>query len=413
MSNLITRVTNILRTPKTEWPVIAAEPATIGGIYTSYVLVLAAIGPVCSVIKGSLFGIGLGPLGTFRVGLSAGITTAVLSYALALLSIYVLALIINALAPTFGAQKDNVQAFKTAAYAATAGWIAGFGQLIPWLGLLISIAGAVYCFYLLYLGLPHTMKAPADRAVGYTVVVVVVAIVLFWIVGLVTAGVIGSSAALMGRTATPADSGSFDADSPLGKLDAWSKQMEAAGKKMENAQKSGDAKDQSAALGAVMSAALGGRNTEALSPERLKGFVPDTLGGLPRTSVSAERNGMMGVQIGEAKASYRGDDRGLNLEITDTGGVAGLMAFAGWANVEKDAETDHGYERTRKEDGRFVHEEWNRNDNSGKYSIILGDRYVVQVEGEAASMDALKSAVAEVDLAGLEALRNEGVKKQE
>ncbi|HEV7633155.1 MAG TPA: Yip1 family protein [Steroidobacteraceae bacterium] len=411
MSNLITRVTNILKTPKSEWPVIAAEPATIGGIYTNYVLVLAAIGPVCSLIKTSLFGVGLGPLGTYRVGLSSGITTAVLSYALSLLSIYILSLIINALAPSFGGQKDSVQSFKAAAYAATAAWVAGFGQLIPWLGLLITIAGAVYCFYLLFLGLPYTMKAPADRAVGYTVVIVVVAIVLSWVVGLLTAGVMGSGAALLGRTPA-ADSGRFDADSPLGKLDAWSKKMEEAGKKMEDAQKSGNSADQTAALGAVMSAALGGRNTEALSPERLKGFVPATLDGLPRTRVSAERNGMMGVQVGEAKATYGEGDRSIDLEITDTGGVAGMMAFAGWANIEKESETANGYERTRKVDGRFVHEQWDRSNNSGQYSVVLGDRFVVKVEGEAANIDALKSALGELDLAALEALRNEGVKAQ-
>ena len=40
--------------------------------------------------------------------------------------------------------------------------------------------------YLLYLGLPVLMKAPAEKALGYTAVVIIAAIVLFLIVGLET-----------------------------------------------------------------------------------------------------------------------------------------------------------------------------------------------------------------------------------
>ena len=50
-SRLLARVKSILLTPKTEWPVIAAEPATTVGIYTSYVLLLAALGAICQFLK--------------------------------------------------------------------------------------------------------------------------------------------------------------------------------------------------------------------------------------------------------------------------------------------------------------------------------------------------------------------------
>lgn len=43
-----------------------------------------------------------------------------LSYVLALAGVYVIALIVNALTPTFGGQKDRTQALKTVAYAYTA-----------------------------------------------------------------------------------------------------------------------------------------------------------------------------------------------------------------------------------------------------------------------------------------------------
>lgn len=38
-NKLIARVKAILFTPKTEWPVIAGEPATIADLYKNYILI--------------------------------------------------------------------------------------------------------------------------------------------------------------------------------------------------------------------------------------------------------------------------------------------------------------------------------------------------------------------------------------
>jgi hypothetical protein len=162
----------------------------------------------------------------------------------------------------------------------------------------------------------------------------------------------------------------------------------------------------------MMGAVFGGSGAaEALAPDRLKAFVPQTLGGLPRTELSVERNGALGIQVATANGEFSdGSGRNLRLEITDSGGASGLMALAGWATLEQERETSSGYERTRKENGRMVHEEWNRDGGSGEYGVVLGERFLVKVAGNASSVDDLKSAVAGLDLAGLEALRNEGVK---
>jgi hypothetical protein len=354
-------------------------------------------------------------LGTYRAGFSAAVGSMLMTYVLSLVAVYAVALIIDALAPTFAGQKDRVQALKTVAYAYTAAWVAGFGALVPWIGLLVMIAGGVYSVYLLYLGLPQTMKSPPDRAAGYTAVTVVVVIVLSWIVGLVTAGIMGSvmlASAGGGSDISTSSSGGFDKGSPLGKLEAWSKKVEAAGKQMESAQKSGDGKATGEAMGNMLGAVLGGDATEALAPDRLKAFVPATLNGLPRTEVSAERNAAMGIQVASAHGNYSdGSGRSLRLEITDAGGASGFMAMAGWADVESTTERADGYERTRSEDGRMVHEQWHRGDGggSGEYGTTLADRFVVKVSGDAQSIDELKSALGSVNLAGLEALKNEGV----
>lgn len=184
-TSLVERVKNILMTPKTEWPRIDSEPATIGGIYTSYVLILAAIPPVCMLIGMLVFGL---PFISFPMEYL--IAQAVITYVLSLVGVYLMALIIDALAPTFGGTKDMVKAFKVAAYCSTAAWVVGVVYLVPLLSIL-AILG-LYSFYLLYLGLPVLMKTPADKAMVYTIAVVVAAIVIYLVIGMITSRVLVS-----------------------------------------------------------------------------------------------------------------------------------------------------------------------------------------------------------------------------
>ncbi len=177
--------------PKETWPVIAAEPATTQSIYVPYVVALAAIGPVAGLIGGQLVGVSV--LGvTWHPPIGVALTSAILSYGLTLATVFILALVIDGLAPNFGGQKKQIQALKVAAYSGTAAWVGGIFGLIPMLGL-IGLLFALYGLYILYLGLPVLMKVPQDKALGYTVVVVIVAIVLFLIVGAVVASITAPS----------------------------------------------------------------------------------------------------------------------------------------------------------------------------------------------------------------------------
>ncbi len=181
--NLMDRVKRILLSPRTEWQVIDTEPTTPGQLYTGYIMPLAAIGPIAQIIGYSVFGISVPFVGTYRVPIGSAITSALVSYVLVLVATYVLALIIDALAPKFNGQRSQIQALKVAAYSSTASWVAGIFLLIP--GLRILTILGLYSLYLLYLGLPVLMKTPPEKAVTYTVVVVLAAIILFMLTGIV------------------------------------------------------------------------------------------------------------------------------------------------------------------------------------------------------------------------------------
>lgn len=181
--NLTERVKNIIMQPAEEWRVIEKERTSVGDLYTSYIMPLAAIGPVASIIGLSLVGFQIPMGGTYRVSLATSIGHAVVMYVMSLAGVYVLALVIDALAPTFNGTKSSIQALKVAAYSSTAGWLVGIFNLVPALAFL-QILG-LYSLYLLYLGLPVLMKVPQEKTLGYTAVVIGAAIVIFAIIGAV------------------------------------------------------------------------------------------------------------------------------------------------------------------------------------------------------------------------------------
>ncbi|MFZ1390821.1 MAG: Yip1 family protein, partial [Dokdonella sp.] len=353
-AKLIARAKAILLSPRTEWPVIAAEPETVANLYKNYILVLAAIPAIAGFIKGSLIGFSLFGI-TVRTPMVSGIIGMLVSYALTLGIVYLVALIIDALAPSFGGEKNIVQALKTSAYTYTASWVAGIATIIPWIGWLVVLAGAIYGIYLLYVGLPHTMRSPPDKSVGYTAVVIVIGFVLSIVVGMVVGGITaaGSAASALSMGTSTSSSVTVDTDSALGKLAALGQKMEQQGKKMEAAEKSGDSNAQAEAATAMLGSMLGGGDqVEALPPDAIKPFLPEKLAGFKRSSISVERNGAMGVQVSTGHASYRdADNNELQLEVTDMGGAKGIMALAGFAGIESEKQTEYGYEKTYKQDG--------------------------------------------------------------
>ncbi len=182
--SIVERVKGILLKPNEEWQTIAGETTTIAELYKTYIMILAAIGPVASIIGMSLVGISLPFAGSFRIPITTSIASAVVSYILTLGGVYVLALIIDALAPTFTGEKNMNQAFKVATYSYTPGWLAGIFTIIPALSIL-GILG-LYGLYLLYLGLPVLMKSPHEKSLGYTVAVIVAAVIIFVVIGIVS-----------------------------------------------------------------------------------------------------------------------------------------------------------------------------------------------------------------------------------
>lgn len=175
--NIVERAKAVCLSPDTEWSTIANERAQTSALIVGYVLPLAGAAAAAQMIGESVVGRSLGILGTYRMPLATGVGLAVASLVLAAVGVVLLSIIIDALAPTFGAEKSREQALKVAVYSATPVWLAGVLQIVPALGVVVLLGG-LHALYLLYLGLPRLMKCPAEKAVGYTGAVIACAVVL-------------------------------------------------------------------------------------------------------------------------------------------------------------------------------------------------------------------------------------------
>lgn len=236
--DIVARVKEILLTPKTAWPVIETEETTTATLYTQYIMILAAIQAVAGFIGMSLFGVSAFGV-SVRVPMMTGLVQMVLGYGLTLAMVYVVAIIADALAPSFGGQKNQMNALKLVAYSSTAAMVGGIFTLLPALSPLALLA-ALYSLYLLYLGVSPLMKVTQEKALPYTAVLVVCAIVVGVIAGTILGAVRGGPTMGMGTPQLSIETPQGAVNADVAKLEALSKRMEEAGKKLENAQKSGD-----------------------------------------------------------------------------------------------------------------------------------------------------------------------------
>lgn len=188
-SGLVGRAKAIVMSPKTEWPRVAAETTEPMKVLTGYAIPLIAIGPIASLIGGQLFPVSVMGI-TYKPSIGVALATAVVSFVLAIVSLFVISFVANFLSPKFGGKDNFPAAFRLVAYSMTAAWVAGIFGLFPALAIL-AILG-LYSLYLFYLGATPVLGVPQEKAIGYTALTVVLAIVINIVVTLVAASITGA-----------------------------------------------------------------------------------------------------------------------------------------------------------------------------------------------------------------------------
>lgn len=181
--SLVNRAKNMLLTPKTEWQAISLEQPVNNNIIMNFLVPLVLLGALAAFIGYGF--IGFSVLGIHTAGISWGIYNAILRVVLGIGSVYITAFILDALAPSFGSQKDFGRSLQLVVYGSTPSLVAGLFAFLPLLSGLASLAGAVYSIYLWYLGLGPIKNTPEDKKVVFLLVTYAVLLVAYFIISLV------------------------------------------------------------------------------------------------------------------------------------------------------------------------------------------------------------------------------------
>ncbi|MBP7460618.1 MAG: hypothetical protein KBA26_04970 [Candidatus Delongbacteria bacterium] len=152
-----------------------------------------------------------------------------------------------------------------------------------------------------------------------------------------------------------------------------------------------------------------GKGVEPVDFRQLKALLPDKIAGLNRGDASGEKVAAFGINVSNAEGSYSSEDgnSSLTIKITDMGSLKGITALAGqaWLVSEIDRETDSGYEKSTTINGHKAFEEYNNDSKSGQISIMIAERFIIEINGDNVEMNAIKSAASALDLNKLASLK--------
>lgn len=158
------------------------SPATVNSIMINYVAVLAAV-PFFATLIGDLWYYSLfGSFAGYLIGYA--FLAAVLTYIFDLISVYVIAIVIQTLSGNFGSTNDRIRSLKLSAWVFTPAFLISVLNIIPFLGVL-TILGILYGLYILYLGVPIVLGTPKEKVVPYVVAIVVATFVVYLVIGVI------------------------------------------------------------------------------------------------------------------------------------------------------------------------------------------------------------------------------------
>jgi hypothetical protein len=180
INQTFTRVKNILLNPVAEWEVIKQETTGKNVLLLNYALPFIVLIGVCIFLGNIIFHM---RYFSFTGSLLSALVTMISAFA----AIYISAIVINELAPSFGTQKNSEAAFKLVIYSFTAYFIAAAASSllsITGIRMILSLCG-LYSFYLLYIGMKPIMGTPEDKHAGYFLVSLLVIIAVYVVISII------------------------------------------------------------------------------------------------------------------------------------------------------------------------------------------------------------------------------------
>jgi hypothetical protein len=182
-----TRIKGIITEPDKEWDVIQAEPNDQNEIIMNYAIPLIGLGAITTFI-------GKAAMDAYSV--YDGFMLAISYFISTIAGLYISAIIISELAPSFNTKKDFNASIKLIVYSATASLAAAvIASLHPGLSF-VGLFG-LYSIYLFWIGLPKILETPEDKKIGYVLISALVILAITFLINFILQSIfVASTAAL-------------------------------------------------------------------------------------------------------------------------------------------------------------------------------------------------------------------------
>jgi hypothetical protein len=190
--NPVLRAAALLADPAATWKRIEQETGDAAYLLVAYVALFALVPVASGFIGDCVIGVIVPGRGTTRLPIIDGLLGAIFGYVATFVLVLLVALLIDALAPWFGANRSFAAALKLATYSLTPVWLAGIFLLLPGLRFL-QFAG-FYGAFILTKGLPILMRSSAEKSQPYAAVIAVLAGVLVFLIAAAQHALFGAAA---------------------------------------------------------------------------------------------------------------------------------------------------------------------------------------------------------------------------
>jgi hypothetical protein len=126
----------------------------------------------------TLIGLFIGHTYYWHADVSGSFVLALVLYIATIVGVIIGGFILNMVAPYCKTKQNQMQAIRLFSYAATPFLLIGILNIYPakWV-YIISVLTALYCFYILYIGIPIFMETPKEQQMQYLIIAVIIFVV--------------------------------------------------------------------------------------------------------------------------------------------------------------------------------------------------------------------------------------------
>lgn len=171
-------VKSLLSDPKSGWENVKNEFSSVKSIYLNLILPILALVAICNFIKLTIIGVSIPLVGIVRVPVETGLNSALGLIIMQSVMMYVAAMILTKLAPSFQGATDELRALRLVAFTGAVGSISAILILVPFIGLLLNLIVGIYSIYIFFCGITPMTNVPKEKRIPYALVVILCNIII-------------------------------------------------------------------------------------------------------------------------------------------------------------------------------------------------------------------------------------------